>query len=166
MKTLLKTIAVLVGIFIIYFTVGLLTPKNFKLEVSQTFDNSISDCWKVITSIDSYPSWRNDIIKLKYLDTINRNHYILTTDVGNVEYKITSYVPFEKLQIEMLNSPQSMTGKWTYFFEGNDKSCTVTIVEDSHTSKVLVRSTLRMMGRNTLIKRDFIMLQAILEKYY
>jgi hypothetical protein len=45
-----------------------LTPKKINLKFRRHSIYSISDCWKVLTSIDSYPAWRNDIYKIQFLD--------------------------------------------------------------------------------------------------
>lgn len=164
MKTLLKTFLVLIGIFIIYFMIGVFTPKKYFLEASETYEHSIIDCWDVVTNIDSYPNWRNDVLKMIRIDSGDGTTWNTYTDIGGyISFRELKKIPYEKFEVEMLSSPFGMTGTWTYTFEGDDRKCHLTIIEHSVTDKILTRSLMTLLGRNTNVKRDFMMIRGVLD---
>lgn len=158
MKTILKFIG---GIFalalLVFIFAGLLSPKDFEGEVSETLASPPQEVWNTIAT----PEQRKSRLPIGKITSKDHNELGLLKWTeqrhggASASYEIlNSSQPFT-LTIALMASSQKLTGLWTYTLGSNDGVQTVlTIHEKSRLNDFTSRSLNLLKGRNSDLRAE------------
>ena len=141
-----------------YVMLGILSPKEYKGEITAEIDVPKRFVWTYLTEIDSLAVRRNDIEEIEHLglNEIGLEKWREYTDAkGFVEMEFLEKVPDRKVSVKMSRSSFGMTGIWTYEFkDGGNENTIITVKEESTAERFVPRAMLTLGGREAYLENQ------------
>jgi hypothetical protein len=138
-------------------------PKDWEGIIQKKLPYPLKTVWDCIADIEGTPAKKREIKKIEPLEKAGDNiiKWKEHTDMGGYILFEKYEAPYQQLIKKMIESSFGMTGTWTYNIQGDERQCTVSIIEKSSTKKLFVRLMLSLAGRNANLKREM----NIIEKF-
>ncbi len=158
-------ITLLFGIFIL---MGFLEPKAYTNSITEELNGQQSDMWALLTNIETLPDRREDV---SHVEITGQNRYGLdqwtefTTLGSQITFEAIEKVPESRYVVRMNKSDFGMEGKWAYELSPSDMPnyFNLTITEDSYVNNTMVRSMMRLTGRDANLKHEMSTLKEALK---
>ncbi|MBC8465949.1 SRPBCC family protein [bacterium] len=143
-KALFISASILMIIILITGVIGIIgkgIPETHSVTGSSFFNQSVDSIWNALTDYESYPLWRDDLIKVDILLGNEGNTSWIEYDKQgqNLIYQTVSEKKPEFLEIEILTTDIPFSGKWAIKVEAVRGGCNVTITETGSIDSSILR---------------------------
>lgn len=112
-----------------------MTSSNIKCS----FECDIESVWKIVTDIECYPIWRNDLGKV---EIINDKEFVEYTKQGYATaFTITTTVPYSRWEFDIEND--NITGHWIGVFTQKGEHSEIDLTENVAAKKPFIKPFIR-----------------------
>lgn len=146
----------IVAVVMLIVAIGYSLPVEHRASREATFKASPEAIFALITTVDSFPSWRADVKSAEVLPSPDgKQRFREVSGDGTIAYVVESSEPNRRLVTRIDDRSLPFGGTWTYEIvpAGNDRT-TLRIVEDGEVYNPLFRFVSRfVMGHDTTINK-------------
>ena len=122
------TIAILV---VVVLVAGWLMPVRHRVSRQATFHAAPALVWELITNVEGFPAWRNDVKAVERLpERDGRPVWVEEGSNGRITYAVARVEPPSLLVVRIADVNLPFGGTWTYEIAPVSGGSTLTITED------------------------------------
>ena len=146
MKWLVIAVAAIALLVAFTALVGSRLPKSHRVSREQAFAASPDALWAVITDVESFPSWRSDVSKVRRLpDRDGRPVWIEEGRSGQMTLAVERWEPPRILVGRIADPDLPFGGTWTYEIAPMAEGSRLKITEDGEIYNPLFRFMARFI---------------------
>ncbi len=146
MKWFALALAVLLGLLLLMFLIGLAIPRHHSAARQATYEQSPSALWAAITNVAEFQSWRGGLKKVEERQFPSGNRgWVETTSFGELPLEVVESVPEEKLVLRIASEELPFGGTWSYVLEPAADGTRLTITEEGEIRTALFRFMARFL---------------------
>ncbi len=136
MKFALVAAGIILLLGLIVFTMGMLTPKDHKLSLSQDYPVPVGTLYQLVRDYEAYPHWRTGI---KTMQKDGELRYIEESGHGKIPYRIIEDKAGQ-LMVSKIDDPSlPFSGTWTFEFIDKNGNSELRITEAGSVPNPLMR---------------------------
>jgi len=107
--------AVVVGLPIVAYGVGLFVPRDHVVSMAIDFEKaSVQDVWKLVTDFGNTPQWRSDVSKIEMHGlTDGKLRFTEYTSMGEITFEVLEQQPGKQV-VRIVDDDQPFGGTWTW----------------------------------------------------
>jgi uncharacterized protein YndB with AHSA1/START domain len=144
MRWVLVILAAIATVVVVVVVGGMLLPRRHTARSSTTINASPEAIWRVLTDVETFPSWRSDVSRVELLSTTSgRKTWREIGQHGAITFEETLADPPRRLVGRIADPSLPFGGSWTYDIAPLDGAARVTITEDG----VVHNPVFRFMSR-------------------
>lgn len=134
LKKLFRLMVGLIGLLVLLlgalFGAGYFIDKNHTASRSVTFKASPETIWKLITDLESQPSWRKSLSEIRFIDrTLNKESWTEVSKTGDeLSFKTRNKTEPSRYEAEIINN-SNFGGYWEVTLEPSDGGTKLTLTE-------------------------------------
>jgi uncharacterized protein YndB with AHSA1/START domain len=148
MRWLLAIVAVLAGLVGAVALVGMTLPQNHTASRSVHFQASPDSLWQIITDVEQYPSWRNDVDSVQRIE----GAHLAWREVSGQDRMTYEAGAFEKpshFVSRITDKGLPFGGSWDYRIEPDGAGSKLTITENGEVYNPIFRFVSRYVMGHT-----------------
>ena len=144
MKWLWIGVAVVAVLVVVVLLVGWLLPEKHMASRQATFQAPPEAVWALITDVEAFPSWRNDVKTVQRLpDRDGRPVWVEEGSGGRITLAVERSDPPRLLVLRIADPDLPFGGVWKYEIMPTANGTTLTITEDGE----IYNPVFRVMAR-------------------
>ncbi|HYN81411.1 MAG TPA: SRPBCC family protein [Gemmatimonadaceae bacterium] len=154
---MLKWLGIIVGVIVVLvaavFIAGSMMPQNHTASRTAQLSQPPESVWTVITNIDSFPSWRNDVAVAEQLPS--RDGKVVWRETSRsrnaLTYEAETAEPPRHLVTRITDKGLPFGGSWDYMIVPDGSGSRITITEHGEIYNPIFRVVSRAMGHTSTI---------------
>jgi len=131
---------VIASALIAVLIVGMLLPREHTVAQSRTVAGDPERVWGVITAVDEFPAWREDVDRVEVLSGARGGRtWTEHSSSGRMTYRVTESTPFHRWTVEIADEDLGFGGSWTWELIARAPDTVVNLTEQGEVSNPFLR---------------------------
>ncbi len=155
MKWVLRVAGLLLFVFTLVFSVGVLVPKEHVASVRAVYAAERDAVWDKVANMESWPEWHAEIDGMqRQPDRDGKPYWLMQSSWGDMPQIVDEVAPAARMvTIIPEDADIGYSGSWTWEVEEGEEGTVVTITERGRVTNPLMRFVSRyVMGYHSSLR--------------
>jgi len=151
MRWLLIIVAIIIGLVVIVYMVGMILPRKHVAVVQALIPATSEKVWNRITAVAQFPNWRKDMTTIQI---VNDSEWTEVSGRMRIPMKMQEREPMRRMVAVINSKDLPFSGEWVYELQPQGDSTLVTITENGEVGPPIFRFVSKfIMGHTATLNK-------------